>query len=65
MRKKQDSRSHGQQKPSANSQLELLLIHRDLAAATVIQFPNRPKSASTSLADAKRRLLEFATRLPD
>ena len=65
MRKKLDSRSRAGRTLISDSQLELALTQRELATATVVQFPTRPKPVRLSIADAKRRLLEFAARLPD
>lgn len=65
MRKKLDNQPRAGRKQNSDSQLELVLAQRELRTATVVQFPSRPKQAGLSIADAKRRLLEFAARLPE
>lgn len=62
---KPDKRNRAPQTPDQSSQMELLLAQpRELVAAQVIQFP-KERIASGTYDSAKRRLLEFASRLPD
>lgn len=76
MSKKLDSGSRSAPQLGPDPQLELALAQRecllDLAfaqrecfTAVIVPFPSQPKPANPRIADAKRRLLEFASRLPD
>lgn len=65
MNNKSDKRNRVPHTPDHNSQMELLLAQpRELVAAKVIQFPKERVTIGT-YDSAKRRLLEFAARLPD
>lgn len=65
MYKKIDSPLQTGRKLSSGCQLELALVQHELGTATVIQFPIKPMTPDARIADAKRRLLEFAERLPE
>lgn len=65
MRKKSETRAKAGCDLRNGSQLELVLALRDPGpAASIVQFPRQQKR-QVAYSDAKRRLLEFAARLPD